>query len=60
MTLKHSGPDSWARKRIFLEPYCLRARPSPPLPAPLSVECPTRACTHLWTPHQVQAVFEED
>jgi len=19
----------------------------------------TRACTHLWTPHQVQAVFEE-
>ena len=41
MTLKHSGPDLWARKRIFLEPYCLRARPSPPLPAPLSVECPT-------------------
>src|SRR6478736_6042658 len=41
MTLKHSGPDSWARKRIFLEPYCLRASPSPPLPAPLSVECPT-------------------
>src|SRR5580700_4732265 len=41
MTLKHSGPDSWARKRIFLEPYSLRASPSPPLPAPLSVECPT-------------------
>ena len=41
MTLKHSGPNSWARKRTFLEPYCLRASPSPPLPAPLSVECPT-------------------